>query len=441
MKMKRGELVGFNRCLGYRYDKETKQIYIDEEEAEIVREIFETYITGIGGQVLAKRLNEKGYRTVKGNKWNADNIIGVIKNEKYKGDLLMGKTYTTDPITKRRIANNGEEDKFYVRDHHEAIVPRELFDAANAIREKRSTSKARVKTYGKRQKYSRQYTFSSKLICGFCGSVLSRRVWHSSSEYTTNIWACMTRTKTGMNNCKHSKGVAEYLIEKAFVDAYNKTFVDCSKARAELEKSIEESLKGDSAKTKLLKNTRKISDLRDMRRKIIDGYAAGTIDEDVYKMKDAEYKAQINALTAENDEIEQFVDEELIFHEKMELIKNFLKENQKMEEFDPVVFEACVEKVIVGGFNEDGSPDPYRVEFVFRPNDDDFTISDIKSKYAVRKKYDSSKRIKALCKNELSRDLKMCSNYVNGDNNLYSYSSADTCRDGGFTPKTECLKS
>ncbi len=49
-------------------------------------------------------------------------VIGIIKNEKYKGDLLLGKTFTVDPISKRRLENFGEEDKFYIRDHHEAII-------------------------------------------------------------------------------------------------------------------------------------------------------------------------------------------------------------------------------------------------------------------------------------------------------------------------------
>lgn len=50
-------------------------------------------------------------------------MMGIIKNEKYKGDVLLGKTFTVDPISKRRLANMGEENQYYIKDHHEAIVP------------------------------------------------------------------------------------------------------------------------------------------------------------------------------------------------------------------------------------------------------------------------------------------------------------------------------
>lgn len=59
--------------------------------------------------------------------------MGMIKNEKYKGDVFLGKTFTTDPISKRRLANMGEEDQYYIRDHHEPIVSREIWDKAQQV--------------------------------------------------------------------------------------------------------------------------------------------------------------------------------------------------------------------------------------------------------------------------------------------------------------------
>lgn len=58
----------------------------------------------------------------------------LLKNEKYKGDVLLGKTFTVDPISKRRLANMGEENQYYIRDHHEAIVSRKVWDKAEKIR-------------------------------------------------------------------------------------------------------------------------------------------------------------------------------------------------------------------------------------------------------------------------------------------------------------------
>ena len=137
MKMQRGELVGFQGCLGYDYHKDTKSISVNEKEAEIVRYIFNRYIEGAGCTVIANELENLGYKTKYGSsRWVQSTVIGIIKNEKYKGDLLLGKTFTVDPISKRRLENFGEEDKFYIRDHHEAIISEEIFEEAQKIKKK-----------------------------------------------------------------------------------------------------------------------------------------------------------------------------------------------------------------------------------------------------------------------------------------------------------------
>ena len=121
------------------------------------------------------------------------------------GDMLQGKTYTVDPISKRRLPNNGEEDKFYVEGHHEPIVSEEKFARAQEIRERRNGGRKKGVAPGKREKFSRQYAFSCMLECGFCGANLSRRRWHSSSKYTKTIWQCVESTKHGKRFCPDSK--------------------------------------------------------------------------------------------------------------------------------------------------------------------------------------------------------------------------------------------
>lgn len=186
MKMKRGELVGFQGCLGYDYDVATKSLSINEEGAKTVRYIFDRYVSGAGSTMIARELNEQGITTIKGNPWTTSSVMGIINNEKYKGDILLGKTFTVDPISKRRLENLGEEDRFYIRDHHQPIVSEETFARAQEIRERRNGGR-KSPTPGKREKYSRQYAFSCMLECGFCGSSLSRRRWHSNSKYKKSV--------------------------------------------------------------------------------------------------------------------------------------------------------------------------------------------------------------------------------------------------------------
>src|SRR5574344_481750 len=139
MMMSKGELVGFNSCLGYDYDEKTKRITINEKEAEIIRYIFKRYLEGIGTTVLARELGEHGWKTKYGSAhWCDSTILGILKNEKYKGDLLQGKTFTVAPITKKRLENKGESDKFYLTNHHEPIVSVDEWERANAMLQKRS---------------------------------------------------------------------------------------------------------------------------------------------------------------------------------------------------------------------------------------------------------------------------------------------------------------
>src|SRR5690625_2869259 len=110
----------------------------------------------------------------------------------------MGKTFTLDPISKRRLENFGEEDQYYLRNHHEPIISAEMFDKAQEIRLRRSKGRNTVaKNGGKREKFSRKYAFSCMIDCAYCGSTLTRRRWHSGTKYGKTIWQCVTSTKKG----------------------------------------------------------------------------------------------------------------------------------------------------------------------------------------------------------------------------------------------------
>lgn len=179
MRMKRGELVGSQACLGYDYDTKKKRLIINKEEAEVVKLIFKLYIEGNGSWMIARKLNEFGIHTKHDRTWTSSGVLGILKNEKYKGDVLLGKTYTVDPITKRRLSNYGEEDQYYLKDHHEPIISEEVFKQAEDIRLYRATKRnVQYAEGGNRTKYSRKYAFSSKVECGFCGRNYSRATWH-----------------------------------------------------------------------------------------------------------------------------------------------------------------------------------------------------------------------------------------------------------------------
>ena len=111
--------------LGYDKD-EFGKIFIVEEEAEVVRYIYRSYLNGISGPEIAKSLTSLGIPTVKGlTVWTSGSVYGILKNEKYCGDVLMQKTYTPDCLTHRSVKNTGQERQYVMRNYHPAIVSKE----------------------------------------------------------------------------------------------------------------------------------------------------------------------------------------------------------------------------------------------------------------------------------------------------------------------------
>ena len=288
MKMKRGELVGFQGCIGYDYDPETKSISVNPDEVEIVKYIFTRYVQGAGSFVISRELNELGYKTKLGNDWTQSTVIGVIKNEKYKGDILLGKTFTVDPISKRRLENLGEEDQFYIKNHHEPIISEEMFDKAHEILKKRGKSRSALHqvSAGKREKFTRQYAFSCMLECGFCGSNLSRRRWHSGSDYSKIIWSCVTGTKKGKKFCPDSKGIPEKVIEDAFIESYKLLCGDNREVLDEFIERVEVTLSESNIEKSIEKIDKEITSIESKKKKLLDI----CMEDKIYKLN---YKAKM----------------------------------------------------------------------------------------------------------------------------------------------------
>lgn len=421
MKMQRGEMVGFNGCMGYDYDTEEKCLYINEDEAETVRYIFDRYSDGAGCTIIARELNERKIQTKKGGLWTISTVLGIIKNEKYVGDLRMGKTYTVDPITKRRLPNKGEEDQFYIRDHHEAIISREVYEKVQAIRNKRNGTQ-NTDSPGERTKFSRQYAFSSMIRCGFCESSFSRRCWHSGTSHEKITWQCVKSTKNGKYNCPDSKGVPEKVIEKAFVESYRMICKNDAGAINEFIKRIEKTLTPEATAAKIAKIKKESRNIHDKRKKLVEKYLEGTIPEDIYNIKDNEFSEQISNF---DNELETLVEREKTETEtknRIERFKKVLLSNSTLEEFDRDVFESIVEKVIIGGYDEDGNKDPYKITFIYKTGFTD-EIGDTKDRFDVRKpRQKKSEGTHLACTNELGQGEKPCANEVD-----------DTCGNRLFT--------
>ncbi len=429
MKMKRGELVGFQGCIGYDYDPETKSISVNPDEVEIVKYIFTRYVQGAGSFVISRELNELGYKTKLGNDWTQSTVIGVIKNEKYKGDILLGKTFTVDPISKRRLENLGEEDQFYIKNHHEPIISEEMFDKAHEILKKRGKSRSALHqvSAGKREKFTRQYAFSCMLECGFCGSNLSRRRWHSGSDYSKIIWSCVTGTKKGKKFCPDSKGIPEKVIEDAFIESYKLLCGDNREVLDEFIERVEVTLSESNIEKSIEKIDKEITSIESKKKKLLDMCLEDKIDQLTYEAKMEELSEKSKKLLVERQDYVAKQDDEKNLKRRTKEFKALLEKNQVLEEFDRGVFESIIEKVIVGEIDENGNKDPYKLTFVYKTG--------ISNK--VDPKIQQNTKLGESLKAELK---KMCSHAVDEVKEACSHILLDTCGDCGVDTKERYLE-
>lgn len=325
-----------------------------------------------------------------------------------------------DPISKRRLENFGEEDKFYIRDHHEAIISEEIFEEAQKILAKRNVNRGVHQEGQKRNKFSRKYAFSCMIKCGFCGGTLSRRNWHSSSAYTKTIWHCVTATKHGKKNCPHCKGIPEEVIENAFVKSYQLLCSDQHEVVSEFLQKVEDILKDDASLKRLPKIEKEMTDLQRRKEKLLDLRLDNNIDRDIYDKKNQELSEQLKKLQAEQLQLVELSKNQESTKTRIREFRKNLNSGELLENFDRVVFESVVERIIIGGYNDEGVEDPLKITFVYKTG----IHSNLNAKDFKPKRKNAA---------AVHTDAELCSYASVEDNKLCLHSSSDTCRVRGCT--------
>ena len=206
-RMERGEFITCYAPLGYRL-VDGKNLEIVEEEAEIIRWIFEQYLAGHSFEQIASDLSKNKIATVRDKEaWNEKTVWKILGNEKYVGASLCQKTYTTSTFPFVRQYNHGNANQYYIENTHPAIITKEIFEKAQAIRQRRSHQGTSTKA---------EYPLALKIICGKCGSPFARRV--TKSGWVS--WVCRKHDDHAAD-CPMGR-IPETELYAAFVRIYNK---------------------------------------------------------------------------------------------------------------------------------------------------------------------------------------------------------------------------
>ena len=210
------------RLLGYRKGPDG-QTEIDPEGAKTVRRIYRRYLEGASLGDIKDELEADGVPSSAGTAtWHHQTIRNILSNEKYMGDALLQKTYVTDCIKKTVRRNKGERPMYYVENHHEAIIPRELFQRVQEEMTRRGSKRKVMQKSAKTEqgKYSGKYALSELLVCGECGSPYRRCTWARNGKKRI-VWRCVSRLEFGKKFCHYSPTMEETRLQNGILEGLN----------------------------------------------------------------------------------------------------------------------------------------------------------------------------------------------------------------------------
>ena len=194
------------RMLGYRLKDGVLQIV--PEEAEIVKMIFNDYLSGMGRNAIMKKLIRMGVPTLSGGQWRENTLLQILTNEKYTGDMLLQKTYSVDHLTKKQMINRGERRRYYIENSHEPIIDKETFAKVQ------QELARRAEKFQPNAPFSGEYPFTGLIRCGFCGGYFRRKIANAGSKYAKPVWICNTFNTYGKDVCSAQQIPEKILMEK-----------------------------------------------------------------------------------------------------------------------------------------------------------------------------------------------------------------------------------
>ncbi|MDE7362489.1 MAG: recombinase family protein [Oscillospiraceae bacterium] len=309
------------------YDYVNGELKINPEKAEIVKQIFSWYVSGIGMNEIATRLNQLGIRK---EIWRRGTIHCILTNEKYIGDTRLQKSFMTDVLPFRNVKNRGEKEQYYVNGTHEPIIEKSIFDNAKKILAARDKSSVTI---------TERSPFHSKIVCGNCGSTFRRK-----DRKTYVCWVCR----------KHDESADDCNIRQIRDDEFRIAFVRlCNKLQAhgkailapmlrQLETLSEREKSGNSQLAELRKE---ISEIKQQTYLLTMLNSQGTLDGAYFKKHTQELDRKL--MTAQKQLHANLDDKDGKRLDELRKLIGIFERSEPITNFDEIKFGQIVEKITV----------------------------------------------------------------------------------------------
>jgi len=339
----------YQKLLGYRRGPDG-QPEIVPEEAEVVKRIYRRYLDGCSLAQIKRELETDGIPTASGIQgWTYQVVRNILTNEKYIGDALLQKTYTTDCISKTVKKNLGDRPMIYVERNHPAIVSKAVFYQVREEMTRRSSKRKVMQKTGKTEqgKYSAKYALSELLVCGECGTPYKRCTWARNGKKRI-VWRCISRLEFGTKYCHDSPTMDEAKLHQAILDGINELIQagqSIGDELLDLASIVQQGINADGIDPLTLRN----------RLDALTAQQAELLDKVLEDMDSPELNAQLKALAEEKQVVleqlgaiqqdeEQRAGQEARRQELAEWLK---QQRAEFTEYDDTITRKYVERITV----------------------------------------------------------------------------------------------
>lgn len=323
-RMERGEFNTCRAAIGFRLSEDGLQI--QQEEAAVIRSIFEDYLQGSNSREIAAKLNADH---ILGRTWRREMVDYILTNERYAGNALLQKKYRTDTLPRMKKPNRGERPMYYVENSNPAIVDREVFDKAAELRKSR-----------KRETLpTQERIFAKKLYCGCCGSSMR-------SKETNGIWYWVCRNHEESASACTMKPIPEKQIMTAFMRLYYNLKHHSQILEYQIDCMTKIRTRRMLWSEDIVQINQKISDITSQSHKLTTLNRRGVVDPDYFISKSNQLAEQLRKAKQDKDRILAQEDNNSI--EATEQLLAVINTGPEMlESFDAELFRELIDQITV----------------------------------------------------------------------------------------------
>ena len=321
-------------------------VEIDGEQAAVVRQIAQWFLDGDSLHTIVNKLAQRHIPSPKGKgTWSTPTIRSILSNEKYKGDVLLQKTYKPSLFSDRAVRNDGALKKYYIEDVLPRILEPETFDRIQEELAKRGakrpTSEKAKTPFGR---YSGKYALSTLVVCGQCGALYRRVTWYRKGEKKI-VWRCGARLDNKAN-CTQSPTLEEPALQAAVMEAISQQYLHKGETIEVTMQSILSVLTPGTAESEYAIRT-KINELQKERKALLTKALAEN-DDGKYDFQFLRIKNDLEQLQAQLEGVQAAQKSQTADEARMAEITALLEQFQESDlPFDNVLVRKVVDTVRV----------------------------------------------------------------------------------------------